>query len=191
MSERYKRQRLHFPFTWEKCVVVLGCVEGEVNTELFGQAGPRGSVGVVVGGCRASTELFLSQRRLSCHARVCSSTPLGADLHPCVGTLWLQPHFSAFPINRGRKHLSFQLLKQSIQDHQHFLLCPCSSCVNADWRKPPVCALPCLLSIAELWGTGSSSADTARQVCSEISDSFGKTPHILLSSCFLTCFPFF
>lgn len=107
-------------------MVMLECVEGVVITEIFGQAGPRGSVRFVVGGCRSSTEWVLSQRRLGWHVRVCSSTPLGADLHHRVGTLWLcwHPHYSAFPINHGRKHLSFQLLKQSIQDHQHFLLCP-------------------------------------------------------------------
>lgn len=139
MSERYKTQRLHLLNTWEKCVVMLECVEGGVITELFGQAGPRGSVRIVVGGCGSSTEQFLSQRRLGCHVRVCSSTPLGADLHHRVRTLWLcwQPHYSAFPINHGRKYPSFQVLKQSIQDHQHFLLCPCSSCENADWRKTP------------------------------------------------------
>lgn len=136
MSERYKTQRLHLLNTWEKCVVMLGCVEGGVITELFGQAGPRGSVRIVVGGCRSSTEWFLYQRRLGCHVRVCPSMPVGADLHHQVGTLWLcwLPHYSAFSINHGRKCLS---AAQSIQDHQHFLLCPCSSCVNADWRKPP------------------------------------------------------
>lgn len=70
MSERYKTQRLHLLNTWEKCVVMLGYVEGRVITELFGQAGPRGSVRIVVGGCRSSTEWFLSQRRLGCHVSV-------------------------------------------------------------------------------------------------------------------------
>lgn len=70
MSERYKTQRLHLLNTWEKCVVMLGYVEGRVITELFGQAGPRGSVRIAVGGCRSSTEWFLSQRRLSCHVSV-------------------------------------------------------------------------------------------------------------------------
>lgn len=172
-------------------MAMLECVEGGVITELFEQAGPRGTVRIVVGGCRSSTEWFLSQRRLGCPVRVCSSTPLSADFHPRVGTVWLcwQPHYSAFPINRGRKHLSFQLLRQRIQDHQHSLLCPCSSCVNPDWRKPPCGCTALFLSIAELQGTGSSSADTARQVRSQISDTFGKVPHILLPS-FQTCFPF-
>lgn len=43
-----------------------------------------------------------------------------------------------FPINCGRKHLSFQVLRQSLYSHQHFLLCPCLSCVSTGWRKSPV-----------------------------------------------------
>lgn len=66
MSERYKTQRLHLLNTWEKRVVMPGCVEGGVITELFRQGSPGGSVRVVVGGCRSSTEWFLSQRRLGC-----------------------------------------------------------------------------------------------------------------------------
>lgn len=152
MSKRYKTQRLHLLNTWEKRVVMPGCVEGGVITELFRQAGPGGSVRVVMGGCRFSTEWFLFQKSQNTlqHALGCRPSSPSGDLVAVLAAtllcfsnkLWEQTSLlsAAQTKHSGPPALPPVSLLQ---------LCEC-------WleKTPPMGALPCPLSIAELQGKG-------------------------------------